>query len=101
MSKREVIPFTNDFGQVINPGDEVVVVTTCTGNTNTQKGRYVGMRGKSVQAEVEYTKFEWFNKDTGEAGSYYKIPSELRSHRRVPAKRITTLWYNRIYKLAA
>lgn len=27
---REAVPFTNDFGQVINPGDDVVVVTTCT-----------------------------------------------------------------------
>ena len=101
MCKREVSPFTNDFGQVINPGDEVVVVTTCTGNTNTQKGKYVGMRGKSVQAEVEYMKYEWYNKETNEIGSYYKIPTEQRAIRRVPAKRITTLQYNRIYKLAA
>lgn len=101
MSKRNVVPFTNDFGQVINPGDEVVVVTTCTGSTNTAKGVYVGMHGKSVQAEVEYTKFEWYNKETDKAGSYYHIPSELRSHRRVPSKRITTLQQNRIYKLAA
>ena len=101
MSKRDIVPFTNDFGQVINPGDDVVVVTTCTGSTNTSKGTYVGMRGKSVQAEVEYTKYEWYNKETDEAGSYYKIPSELRAMRRVPAKRITTLCYNRIYKLAA
>ena len=98
---REAIPFTNDFGQTINPGDEVIVITTCTKSTNTRKGKYVGMSGKSVQAEVEYTKFEWYNKETGEAGSYYKIPLEQRSHRRVPAKRITTLNYNRIYKLAA
>lgn len=98
---REAVPFTNDFGQVINPGDEVVVVTTCTGNTNTSKGIYVGMRNKRVQAEVECIVYQWYNKETDEVGSYYKIPSEQRAIRRVPAKRITTLIYNRIYKLAA
>ena len=101
MSKRDIVPFTNDIGQVINPGDDVLVVTHCTGSTYTARGKYVGMTGKSAQAEVEYTKYEWYNKDTDEAGSYYKIPSELRAMRRVPAKRITTLCYNRIYKLAA
>lgn len=122
MSKREVVPFTNDFGQVINPGDEVVVVTTCTGNTNTQKGKYVGMRGKSVQAEVPSNSWAYFVKGTDElaprnfsdrlwkSGLKYNTPEyqALRDevygpyeYRRTGGTRITTLYYNRIYKLAA
>lgn len=119
---REAIPFTNDFGQVINPGDDVVVVTTCTGNTNTQKGKYVGMRGKSVQAEVPSGSYAYFVKGTDEraphnfhdrlwkAGLKYNTPEwkELRDevygpyeYRQTGGTRITTLQYNRIYKLAA
>ena len=122
MSNREAIPFTNDFGQVINPGDEVVVVTTCTGNTNTQKGKYVGMRGKYVQAEVPSNAWAYFYKDTGERAPYnfgaelwnsglkYNTPeyTALREkiygrveYRKTGGTRITTLQYNRIYKLAA
>lgn len=37
------IAFTNDIGQVINPGDEVVIVTTGYGHSvNTYKGTYIG-----------------------------------------------------------
>jgi hypothetical protein len=122
MSKREIVPFTNDFGQVINPGDEVVVVTTCTGSTNTAKGKYVGMRGKSVQAEVPSGSWAYFVKGTDErapanfhnelykSGFKYNTPEykELRDkvyapyeYRKTYGTRITTLYYNRIYKLAA
>ncbi len=122
MSKREAIPFTNDFGQVINPGDDVVVVTTCTGSTNTQKGKYVGMRGKSVQAEVPSNSWAYFVKGTDELAPHdfwkgmqghsfkYGTPeyNELREkvygpyeYRKLNTTRITTLYYNRIYKLAA
>lgn len=122
MIKREAIPFTNDFGQVINPGDDVVVVTTRTGNTNTQKGKYVGMRGKSVQAEVPSSSYAYFVKGTDEraphnfsdrlwkAGLKYNTPEWTALHdevcgpyeyRRTEGTRITTLQYNRVYKLAA
>lgn len=122
MTQREAIPFTNDFGQVINPGDDVVVVTTCTGNTNTQKGVYVGMCGKRVQAEVPSYSWAYFVKGTDErapanfsdrvwkAGLKYGSPEwkELRDevyapyeYRATGGTRITTLIYNRIYKLAA
>ena len=122
MIKREAIPFTNDFGQVINTGDDVVVVTTCTGNTNTRKGKYVGMRGKSVQAEVPSSSYAYFVKGTDEraphnfherlrnAGLKYPTPewTALRDeiygpyeYRRTEGTRITTLQYNRVYKLAA
>lgn len=122
MSNREAVPFTNDFGQVINPGDDVVVVTTCTGNTNTQKGKYVGMRGKRVQAEVPSNSYAYFFKNSDErapanfhkelynAGLKWNTPEykELRDkvyapyeYRQTGGTRITTLIYNRIYKLAA
>jgi hypothetical protein len=122
MSNREVIPFTNDFGQVINPGDDVVVVTTCTGSTNTQKGKYVGMHGKSVQAEVPSSSYAYFVKGSDEraphnfhnelykSGFNWNTPEwkALREkvyapyeYRKIHGTRITTLQYNRIYKLAA
>lgn len=122
MSKREAVPFTNDFGQVINPGDEVVVVTTCTGSTNTQRGKYVGMSGKHVQAEVPSSSWAYYIKGTNErapsnfterlwkAGLKYNTPEfkALRDevyapyeYRQISDTRITTLYYNRIYKLAA
>lgn len=122
MIKREVIPFTNSFGQVINPGDDVAVVTTCTGNTCIAKGKYVGMRGKYVQAEVPSSSYAYFVKGSDErapynfsdclwkAGLKYNTPEwkALRDevygpyeYRQTGGTRITTLYYNRIYKLAA
>lgn len=122
MTNREAVPFTNDFGQVINPGDDVVVVTTCTGNTNTTRGKYLGLRGKYVQAEVPSNSWAYFVKGTDEraphnfsnelwqAGLKYNTPEwkELRDkvyapyeYRRTGGTRVTTLYYNRIYKLAA
>ena len=119
---RNSVPFTNSFGQVINPGDEVVVVTHCTGSTNITKGKYLGMRGESVQAEVPDRKWTWFVKGTDDrapanfhgelykSGLYYNTPEwkALRDklydpyeYRRAGGTRITTLIENRIYKLAA
>lgn len=122
MSKREAVSFTNEIGQVIHPGDDVIVVTTCTGSTSTQKGRYIGMNGKRVQAEVPSAHWTYFVKGTDERAPYnftdrlwkaslkYNSPEwkALRDevyapyeYRRVVGTRITTLQYNRIYKLAA
>jgi len=121
MSKREEVPFTNRYEQVINPGDEVVVVTHCTGSTCTAKGKYLGMVGKRVQAQVEVNSNRWFSKETGEytpnflsplykAGfkwnspEYVKLRDELMAQHEtklVTTYRVTTLNANRIFKLAA
>ena len=121
MSKREEVPFTNRFEQVINPGDEVVVVTHCTGSTCTAKGKYLGMVGKRVQAEVEVKSNQWFSKATGEKNNsflaplhksglkwnspdYVKMRDDLMAQHEmklVTSYRVTTLNANRIFKLAA
>ncbi len=101
MAIREEIPYTNSSGQVINPGDDVLVVTVSTGCVMTYTGKYLGMNGKSVQAVVEDDGYVWVDKRTGEAGSFYKIPAEFRGYQKVKRNRITTLQRNRIYKIAA
>lgn len=35
--------FTNEFGQVINVGDEVIYASTCTGSTSIRKGTFGGI----------------------------------------------------------
>jgi hypothetical protein len=37
-------PFTNEKGQVINPGDQVIYVTVGTGRVRVGTGQYVGFR---------------------------------------------------------
>ena len=41
-TKRIVAPFTNKFGDKINPGDTVYAITVCTKRTNIEKVEYVG-----------------------------------------------------------
>lgn len=117
--KRERIikPFTNSFGQVIEPGTPVFVVTTCTKRTNITKGEYVGYIERDsyvwdqeqktyvskvepfVQARVEYDKAYYVYKDTEERVNWKTFSSnrdcEWRSEK---AHRITTLQYNRILR---
>lgn len=117
---RQEIPFTNEIGQVIQPGDEVVVVTHCTGSTKVRKGIYVGLYGKSVQAKVPSDSYAYFVKGSNErapanfsnrlwnCGLKYNTPEfeQLREevyapyeYRKSNELRITTLQQNRIYKL--
>jgi len=44
MSELRIEPFTNEFGQTINPGDEVVYVATgYSHQVNVNRGRYQGL----------------------------------------------------------
>lgn len=97
MLKREVIPFTNDEKQVINPGDAVVAVTVSTGCVSTYLGTYLGQVNGKCQVEVEYDGWDWVDKDTGLRG---KWGDPNITYREVRIKRITTLQLNRIYKTA-
>ena len=115
--ERIVKPFTNSFGQVIEPGMPVFVVTTCTKRTYITKGEYVGYIEREVyrynretkdlvavpesfvQARVEYDKAYYVYKDTEERVNWKTFTSnrecEWRSEK---AHRITTLQYNRILR---
>lgn len=105
MSKREAVSFTNDLGQVINPGDEVVVVTETYKTVSVRKGTFLGWSeagNLQVRVPERWGRGEWVDKRTGETGSYSKIPQEHREYRIKPkGTYIATLQRNRIYKLAA
>ena len=47
------VPFKNDIGQEINPGDSVVIVTSGYNHSvNTAKGTYLGKTGDGVTCSV-------------------------------------------------
>lgn len=116
---RVIKPFTNKFGQVIEPGMPVFVVTTCTHQTYITKGEYVGfierdvlrydqridhrvrvtVKEPFVQVRVEYNKAYYVYKDTEERVNWKTFSSnrdcEWKSEK---AYRITTLNYNRILR---
>lgn len=50
---RKTLPFTNKFGDTIQPGDKVYSITTCTHRTCITEGEYVGYieRGYRNQGE--------------------------------------------------
>jgi hypothetical protein len=48
MSELVIEPFTNEFGQVINPGDEVIYAGTSWKNTTIRKGVFAGVRYDNV-----------------------------------------------------
>jgi hypothetical protein len=49
MSELVVEPFTNEFGQVINPGDEVIFAGTSWKRTSISKGIFGGVRYADVR----------------------------------------------------
>lgn len=114
---RVVKPFTNSFGQVIEPGTPVFVITVCTHQTNIAKGEYIGyierdasrydrelqqfvaFKEPFVQARVECDTSRCVYKDTGENVVWSKFDAN-RANEWVTTKgtRITTLLYNRILR---
>lgn len=108
---RHIEPFTNEFGDVIQPGDAVYVITRCTGQTSVKKGEYLGVikrtgwRGATelaVQVRVDAKKMAWRYTDTGENTTWTEYYYNGRKSDRkvemyyVPYKRVSTLQLNRI-----
>ena len=90
MGKRvpiELIPFTNEIGQVINPGDEVIIITSGYG-LHISTGKYVGARrrpglftgGEEIAAQVEriQTLKILRHKDTNEVWDGSTVPGLSR-----------------------
>jgi hypothetical protein len=115
MCNRKELPFTNKFGDIINPGDTVYVVTTCTHRTFVEKGEYVGYVERSgydyrkkksvvvpaVQVKKPYTKTIYWDKRTDKEFKWadYTSPEDMQENvetRQEQAFRISTLQYNRI-----
>lgn len=119
MTKRErkILPFVNKFGDVINPGESVYIVTTCTHRTRVNKGLYIGFVEREqydwktdqyspkpfVQVKVPGSRTVYYDKKTNKkwdwslykklGSDYYKENVEVRAE---PYDHISTLFYNRI-----
>lgn len=52
MSELKIVPFTNDFGQVINPGEDIVYAGTSWKSTHFNKGKFGGVYYKDVTRSV-------------------------------------------------
>lgn len=99
-NKLEEIPFTNNIGQTINPGDRVVIVTTgYSHRVHVRTGTYAGKVNGRVSVFVETDVFGYWGpggnnlgwrkaERVGISGSYKKI------------SRRTTLKRNRVFKIA-
>lgn len=66
------IAYTNDIGQTINPGDEVVIVTTgYSHSVSTNKATYLGLHTNGGAQCVKKVKTSYYAfKDTGERVPY-------------------------------
>ena len=114
-SKRIVAPFINDFGQVIQPNDDVFAVTTCTHRTRVFEAKYVGyveretydwkekktLMQKFAQISTPSFKYEYVKKGTSEPFNWstldYNRPrDEQYEVVEIPYNHISTLQYNRV-----
>lgn len=105
-------PMTGVFGETVNVGDEVMVMTTGWGNAYLNKGKYLGyVEGNGwykqcaqiaietkryVQLKPDGTEFKWnkdYHRDTWE-----QVKNTL-TRKEIPYTRITTLKLNRIATL--
>jgi hypothetical protein len=67
----EVVEFTNNLGQIIKPGDEVVIVTTGYGhNVSTNKGTYLGLTNGGASISKQVKSNYYVLKSTGERIAY-------------------------------
>lgn len=79
-SNTNAVEFKNNIGQTINPGDEVVIVTTGYGhNVNTYKGIYLGLHKNGGAQCIKKVKTSFYAfKDTGER-VHYSYFSEMNA----------------------
>lgn len=113
MKPYDAVPFTNEFGQVIQPGQSCVIVAKGrSGGISTYRGRYLGVRTtknwrgpkQQVVAEVADKKGGYIHPVTGQPLSYdaklkYEAehPGVKLQYGRRPCTRTTNLWLNLIY----
>jgi hypothetical protein len=95
-------PFTNQFGQVINPGDKVMFIATQYKRTYSAIGTYEGVNRNEV---YNYNSREKTIKITsvrvgGIPSSRFCYDKKSKTYDRVDVIRTTTLPLKRIFKLA-
>ena len=115
-SKRIVAPFINDFGQVIQPNEEVFAVTTCTGRVAVKEAKYVGYVERETynwkEKKHETMKFAQISTPSAKPVYYKKgteqlfnwssdyiqgVPGDQQFDRvEVSFDQISTLQYNRV-----
>lgn len=103
MSELVIEPFTNEFGQVINPGDEVIFAGTSWKQTHINKGIFAGVRYADVtrthylkDENGQYIKEE--RKIARNGSTYFTNKTESVTTREVVAVRVEKV--NRGYKYA-
>lgn len=100
-SRRKAIPYDTNYGTV-QPGDDVYVVTKCTGTVNVQKGVYLGVAPSGgVQVRVDIFRTVAYYAGTGNRVDWKKysdmtIKPEIVRRRELQGQRITTLINNEI-----
>jgi hypothetical protein len=78
------VSFTNEFGNVIQPGDTVIVVAERYKSVSIKQGRFIGMNGRRAVVEVKSRRLVW---DDSSYKKYHYEDYMRRSH----------LFRNRIY----
>lgn len=103
--------FENEIGQIIEPGDRVIMVTTGSfGEVTIREGTFLSVNNGKVRCSYEYSPFPDFVVQTGpnrfkkltwanSVGNMLKLP-KIRITTFKPTLRFTTLKKNRIYKIA-
>lgn len=94
--------FTNEFGQVIKPGDEVIFAGTSMKSTSIRKGIFGGVRYADV------TRHQYLKDENGEyiredytdrwGKTYNRIKTESKTTREVVAVRVEKVNRGKIYK---
>ena len=117
----ELVDFTNNIGQVISPGDDVVVITNTYKRIHICRGVYLGLKNGKVQARVPTNKWAYFVKGSDErapvgfhtpllssgfnwrSAEYAVLKATLYNpyeYRQYKDTRVTTLQNNLVFKLA-
>lgn len=60
------VDYKNSIGQTIKPGDDVIIVTTCTSRVNIKPGIYLGKKNDGVSCRVLEHHTHYRFKETGE-----------------------------------
>ena len=94
MSDLVVEPWTNEFGQTINPGDEVIYAGTSWKRTTMRKGIFAGVRYGDVtktryltDEQGRYIKEEVIGRN-GEPAGWYRNKSVTETTRQVVSVRV-------------
>jgi hypothetical protein len=103
MSELAIEPFTNEFGQVINPGDEVIFAGTSWKQTYIRKGVFAGVRYADVtrthylkDENGQYIKEERKNAYNG--STYFVNKTERVTTREVVAVRVEKVNRGKVWK---